>query len=284
MKQLVILSGKGGTGKTTVTAALAAMAQNTVLADCDVDAADLHLILQPSVRKEFSFQSGKEPHRNEDICTRCAVCGSVCRFNAITAESINYYHCEGCSLCARVCPVNAIDMVDKTCGAWFISDTPYGTLVHARLIPGEENSGKLVACVRTAAQQEAKNRQAQYILIDGPPGIGCPVIASVSGCDAALIVTEPTVSGIHDLKRVLGVIEHFGVKAFICINKWDINGDKSNEIEQFGAQRSIPVICKIPFDQTVVDALMARTPIVDYNGSALKDTFNRLWQTLTSHM
>lgn len=280
MKQLVIVSGKGGTGKTTVTASLASLAHNAVLVDCDVDAADLHIILHPATNREYPFVSGKRVSKNMSLCKKCGLCASLCRFGAHTPAGINPYDCEGCGLCARICPENAIEMHDKTCGSWFIADTDYGTLIHARLNPGEENSGKLVSCIRNEAISIAQKNNAEYIIIDGPPGTGCPVIASISGCDAALIVTEPTVAGIHDMKRILAVAAHFGVSCCICINKWDINEGNTADIEAFAKKTGVPVSGKIPFDTCVIDALMAKKPMVEYTNNHVSQHIHELWNRI----
>lgn len=280
MKQLVIISGKGGTGKTTVTASLASLAGNAVLADCDVDAADLHILLQPYTILEHPFISGKIVTKNMSLCSGCGLCISVCRFDAHTQTGINPYDCEGCGLCARICPENAIEMRDKTCGSWFISDTKYGKFIHARLHPGEENSGKLVTCVRKAAINMAEKESADIILIDGPPGIGCPLIASISSCTGALIVTEPTVAGIHDMKRILEVTAHFNVPCSICINKWDINPDNTADIEAFAAQNNIPVSGKIPFETCVIDSLAAKKTVVEYTDNHISQQIRFLWQQI----
>ena len=282
MKQLLIISGKGGTGKTTITASLASLANNAVLVDCDVDAADLHIILQPSNTKEHPFISGKRVSKNMDLCTNCGLCTSVCRFEAQTPDGINDYNCEGCCLCARVCPVGAIAMHDKQCGHWYLSESRYGTLVHARLYPGEENSGKLVSCVRKAAIETAQQNNIETIIIDGPPGIGCPVIASLSGTDAALIVTEPSVAGIHDMKRILAVAEHFNVPTSLCINKWDINPDNTTDIEQFAQKSQIPVVGKIPFDTCVIDSLIAKKAMVDFADNHISNQIKQMWTHIQS--
>ncbi|GAH59822.1 unnamed protein product, partial [marine sediment metagenome] len=215
MKEVVVLSGKGGTGKTSIAASFAALAQSKVLVDCDVDAADLHLLLEPQIKEENEFWSGQVASIDKERCTECGLCQEVCRFGAIKDYVVDEISCEGCELCSQICPVDAITMRPCMAGHWFISDTRYGALVHARLGIAEENSGKLVTLVRNNARLIAKKGELDYIISDGPPGIGCPVIASLSGANLALLVTEPTLSGIHDLERVIGVCRHFGIPALI---------------------------------------------------------------------
>jgi len=209
MKEIVVLSGKGGTGKTSMVASFAALAQNKVLADCDVDAADLHLLLKPKVKEEKEFWSGQVAFIDEDKCTECGLCQELCHFGAIKDFKVDPISCEGCGFCYQVCPVDAITMKDSMSGHSFISETKYGYLCHARLGIAQENSGKLVALVRQNAKLIAERENLDYIITDGPPGIGCPVISSLSGASLALLVTEPTLSGIHDLERVIGVCRHF---------------------------------------------------------------------------
>lgn len=214
MKEVVVLSGKGGTGKTSIVGSLAAIAQSKVLADCDVDAADLHLLLQPVTQQKHEFWSGQVAFIDEEKCTQCGLCQDVCHFDAINDFNVDSISCEGCGFCFHICPDEAIMMRENLSGHWFISETKYGPLVHARLGIAQENSGKLVALVRQQAKQIAEKQGFNYIISDGPPGIGCPVISSLSGANLALLVTEPTLSGIHDLERVIGVCHHFGVPGY----------------------------------------------------------------------
>lgn len=231
MKEIVVLSGKGGTGKTTVTASLATLLKDAVLTDCDVDAADLYLLLKPEIKESFEFRWSQKARINENKCGRCGKCEEVCRFNAIKNFKVNPIFCEGCRVCYNICPRKAIDMVDNLSGHWYISDTKYGPMVHARLGIAEENSGKLVLLVKKAAREIAERGRYKYVITDGPPGIGCPVISSLSGADVALIVTEPTAAGLHDLLRVLKLAENFKVTVKIVINKFDLEEEKSEEIE-----------------------------------------------------
>ncbi|MGB3113344.1 MAG: ATP-binding protein, partial [Candidatus Omnitrophota bacterium] len=232
MKQIVVISGKGGTGKTVLTASLAALAKNKVMADCDVDAADLHLLLKPSIKERHEFKSGATAFIDKRLCTECGRCVAVCRFDAVSEDyAIDPVACEGCGFCYYACPVNAIKMQENATGEWYISDTRFGPLVHAKLGIGEENSGKLVTLVRQKAKEIAEKQRFDWVIIDGSPGIGCPVIASLSGVDFALVVTEPTLSGLHDADRVIKVARHFNIPVKVVINKYDLNVDMTNRIK-----------------------------------------------------
>ncbi len=281
MKEVVVLSGKGGTGKTSVVGSLAALAQNKVLADCDVDAADLHLLLNPSVKEKNEFWSGQVAFIDQEKCTQCGLCQDVCRFEAIRDFEVDPISCEGCGFCSHICLVEAITMKESLSGHWFISDTKYGTLVHARLGIAQENSGKLVALVRQQAKQVAERDSLDYIIADGPPGIGCPVISSLSGANLALLVTEPTLSGIHDLERVLGVCRHFGVPALVCINKYDLNGDNTRQIENYCLNQGVEVAARIPFDNAVTEAIVRGMPVVEYSQGRVTHEIELLWQRVT---
>lgn len=264
MKELVILSGKGGTGKTTIAGCFAAMVRSKVLCDADVDAADLYLLLDPAPAAPAEFWSGQRAWINPEKCTRCGLCAQECRFSAIRDFAVDGTACEGCAFCARICPEGAITMKENLAGHWFISETKYGPLVHARLGIAEENSGKLVTAVRREARRLAGERGTELIITDGPPGIGCPVISSLSGAAGALIVTEPTLSGMHDMERVLGVCAHFGVPPFVCINKSDINPANTAEIESYCQSKGIPVMGRIPYDNIAMEALVHGVPVVEY--------------------
>jgi MinD superfamily P-loop ATPase len=277
MKEIVVLSGKGGTGKTSVVGSLAALAQRKVLADCDVDAADLHLLLSPSVKRETEFWSGQVAQIDEDRCTQCGLCQDLCRFDAIRDYTVDSISCEGCGFCLHICPVEAITMKENMSGHWFISDTRYGPLVHARLGIAQENSGKLVAMVRQQAKQIAEEQDLDYIISDGPPGIGCPVISSLSGASLALLVTEPTLSGIHDLERVLNVCRHFGIPAVVCINKYDLNEANTYQIEGYCMSQGIRVAGRIPFDNAVTEALVHGVPVVEYSDGRVSREIEKLW-------
>ena len=281
MKEVVILSGKGGTGKTSIVGSFAAIAQNKVLADCDVDAADLHLLLSPSVREENEFWSGQVAIIDEKECTQCGLCQDLCRFDAINDFKVDPISCEGCGFCLNICPVEAIVMEENMAGHWFISDTKYGPLVHAKLGIAQENSGKLVAVVRQQAKQIAEKHRLDYIISDGPPGIGCPVISSLSGANVALLVTEPTLSGIHDLERVLGVCHHFGIPALVCINKYDLNEDNTRQIEYYCRNQGVGIAAKIPFDNAVTEAIVHGLPVVEYSQGKVTHEIESLWQRIT---
>jgi len=281
MKELVILSGKGGTGKTSIVGSFAAIAQNKVLADCDVDAADLHLLLSPSVREENEFWSGQVAIIDEEKCTQCGLCQDLCRFRAIKNFKVDAISCEGCGFCSHICPVEAIVMKENMAGQWFVSDTKYGPLVHARLGIAQENSGKLVAVVRQQATQIAEKHGLDYIISDGPPGIGCPVISSLSGANTALLVTEPTLSGIHDLERVLGMCHHFGVQALVCINKYDINEDNTHQIEGYCLSQGVEVAARIPFDKIVTEAMVHGLPVVEYSRNGVSRQIESLWEIVS---
>jgi MinD superfamily P-loop ATPase len=265
MKQLTVLSGKGGTGKTTITASFAALAR-VVVADCDVDAPDLHMLLHPQIIETKEFKGSKLAVIDETKCTGCGLCREKCSFDAITENvKVDPFACEGCGVCTIVCPLNAIVLTEKICGHAYISKTKYGFMSHALLSPGESNSGKLVALVRQNAKMLAEKEHADLILIDGSPGIGCPVIASVTGVDAALVVTEPTMSGIHDLERVLLLVKHFKVRPLVCINMYDINKDNTAKIGKFCRKNGIDVVGKIPFNQIVTEAMVRGKTVVEYS-------------------
>ncbi|MBC8273694.1 MAG: ATP-binding protein [Chloroflexi bacterium] len=281
MKEIVVLSGKGGTGKTSIVGAFAALAQNKVLADCDVDAADLHLLLNPSSKEENEFWSGQVAVIDEEKCTECGLCQEVCHFEAIEDFRVDPVSCEGCGFCYHVCPAEAVTMKESLSGHWFVSETRYGPLVHARLGIAQENSGKLVAVVRQNAKQIGENQGLAYIITDGPPGIGCPVISSLSGANLALLVTEPTLSGIHDLERVMGTCYHFGIPAVVCINKYDINEDNSHRIESYCLSQGVEVVAKIPFDNIVTEALIQGLPVIGYSQNKVAQEIEMLWRAVS---
>ena len=265
MKQLTILSGKGGTGKTTITASLAVLARNTVLADCDVDAPDLHMLLHPEVIETQEFKGSKLAVIDKTKCDNCGFCREKCRFDAITeAIEVDPIACEGCGVCAAICPADAITMIERVSGYAYISKTKYGFMAHASLNPGEANSGKLVTLVRQNARILSEKENSDVIIIDGPPGIGCPVIASVTGVDIGLVVTEPTMSGIHDLQRALQLLTHFSVTPLVAVNMHDINLDNTEKILSFCKENSIEVVGKIPFNPKVTEAMVNGKTIVEY--------------------
>ncbi len=265
MKEIVILSGKGGTGKTSLTAAFAALAQNFILCDADVDASDLHLLTAPKVVKCTDFKGGSIAIINPDKCISCGRCLELCRFEAISESFIvDHIACEGCGVCVDLCPEQAIDFPEQTCGQWFISKTSFGTLVHARLGIAEENSGKLVSLVRRETANIAKDKNLELIITDGPPGVGCPVIASIGGTSAIIIVTEPTISGLHDLKRVVKLAEHFRVPVLLLVNKFDLNYEQTESIESFAKDKKIQVLGRIPFEPLFTKAMIAGKNILEY--------------------
>jgi MinD superfamily P-loop ATPase len=284
MQEVVVLSGKGGTGKTSIVGSFAALAKSKVLVDCDVDAATLHLLLQPAIREKHEFWSGQVAFIDEEKCSRCGLCQEFCRFKAIVDFRVDRVSCEGCGFCSHICPAEAITMKENMAGHWFISDTRHGSLVHARLGTAQENSGKLVALVRQQAKQMAEKEGVRYIISDGPPGIGCPVISSLSGARLALLVTEPTLSGIHDLERVLGVCHHFGVPALVCINKYDINEDNTRQIEHYCLSQGVEVAVRIPFDNTVTKAMVEGLPIVEYSRNGVSHQIEALWELVSKSL
>ena len=281
MKELVVLSGKGGTGKTSLVGCFSALVENKVLVDCDVDAADLHILLEPSVQETHLFRSGSKPVIDSQICMGCDLCTEICRFSAIHEFTVDLLSCEGCGFCSEVCPAGAITMEERTCGEWYVSATRFGPLVHARLNIGEENSGKLVAMVRQAAHELAGREGLDLVISDGPPGTGCPVISSVSGADLALLVTEPTLAGFHDLERVIGVCRHFGVPIAVCLNKYDINEENSRHIEDYCAAEGIPVAGCLPFDVAFTDAMSSGQSLIEYERNGTVHAVEDLWSNVS---
>ncbi|MDI6890275.1 MAG: ATP-binding protein [Thermodesulfovibrionales bacterium] len=281
MKQIVIISGKGGTGKTVLTASFAALATNKVMVDCDVDAADLHLLLQPEIKERHEFRSGVTAMIDKELCQECGECISVCRFDAISENFIvDPISCEGCTICSYVCPAGAITLEENISGEWFISDTKYGPLVHAKLGIAEENSGKLVSVVRQKAKEIAEKENLDYVIIDGPPGIGCPVIASLSNVDLAMIVTEPTLSGIHDMERVAKVSKHFGIPTKVVINKFDINPENSEDIKRICQKEDIEVLAHLPFSQRVSESIVQGIPLVEFCNDRIVEDISLLWERI----
>jgi len=280
MQEIVVLSGKGGTGKTSIVGSFACLAESKVLVDCDVDAADLHLLLQPSIRQRHEFWSGQTAVIDKTLCTHCGLCQEVCRFNAIRSFNVDATSCEGCGFCFHICPLKAIAMQPNLSGEWFVSETKHGKLVHARLGIAQENSGKLVAAIRQQANIIAQNEGIDYIISDGPPGIGCPTISSLSGADMALLVTEPTLSAMHDLERVLGVCRHFGVPALVCINKCDINEDNSRKIKEYCLEQGVDVAAEIPFDNIFIEAVKNGSPVVEYYHNGIARQIEKLWEAV----
>jgi MinD superfamily P-loop ATPase len=288
-RELVVISGKGGTGKTSILASFAVLAGQAVLADCDVDAADLHLVLVPQVRRREVFRSGNEAVIRPELCRGCGKCEELCRFGAVLREAgdpqgadgrrfrIEPTSCEGCGLCISHCPHGAIEFPERVCGEWFVSDTRCGPLVHARLHPAAENSGKLVAVVRQEARRLAEGDGYERVLVDGPPGIGCPVISSITGAAAVLAVSEPTVSGEHDLERVLELCRHFSVPAAVCVNKWDLNPRMTARIESKAAEGGAAALGRIPYDRAVTAAQLQARAVVEL-GSPAAAAIRGVWE------
>ena len=286
MQELVIISGKGGTGKTSLTAAFAALAQPVALADCDVDAADLHLMLRPRIRQREEFCSGATAVIHPERCTQCGACRAACRFDAIDAAFVvDPLACEGCRVCLYACPVQAVTMEENVCGEWFVSDTDYGAMAHAALGVAAENSGKLVATVRQQAKRIAAEEGRDLILIDGSPGIGCPVISSIAGASLVCVVTEPTLSGLHDLRRVVDLTAHFNMPASVCVNKADINADMTARILAYCAEYALPVVGAIPYDPIMVEAVVKQTPLTVLSPDApTARAIRKIWERLDQQL
>ncbi len=292
MKELTIISGKGGTGKTSITASFAALADKTVIADCDVDAPDLHLVLKPKILSKENFTGGSVAVIKAGHCTACGKCEELCMFDAVFYNGpgngtypktfrIDPISCEGCGVCAWFCAENAIDFNPAVNGQWFISDTEHGGMVHAKLGVAEENSGKLVHVVREAAKELAEKSLSDTILIDGPPGIGCPVIASVTGVDMVLAVSEPTRAGEHDLKRIISLSEHFSIPIGIAVNKWDINEEITRDIERFAVGKGLDVLGRIRYDRSVTEAMIHQKSVVEYTETGAARDIKLLWENVT---
>lgn len=279
VKQITVLSGKGGTGKTSLVGSLAALTKKTVLTDCDVDAPNLHLLLKPEILQTEEFKASRVAVMDEEKCIQCGKCEELCRFNAIEKLVIDPILCEGCGVCVYVCPVEAVELRETISGYAFISRTKYGPMSHARLNPGEENSGKLVSLVRQNAKKIAETENCELIINDGPPGIGCPVIAAVGGVDIGLIVVEPTLSGIHDMERALGLLSHFKIPSLVCVNKYDINEENTDRIVEFCRSNGVEVVGKIPFDPLVTEAMVTGKSIIEYSPkSRVSEAIAELWK------
>ena len=294
IREIAIISGKGGTGKTSVSGSLGFITKNKIMVDCDVDAADLHLILKAETRTTKEFIGGQKAEIIEAACTDCGICTDYCRFDAVkerpevhngsnTNKYIDDIACEGCAVCAEFCPEDAIKMKDHVSGNWFISQTKYGPLVHAKLGIAEANSGKLVSVLRKAARAIATKNRQDLILIDGSPGIGCPVIASLTGIDYALIVSEPTVSALHDMQRLIELTEHFGIKTGVCINKYDVNPGLCDKMEKFVTPKNIKILSRIPYDTDFIKAQIAGVPYAEYKADGAK-LVTELWESINKDM
>jgi MinD superfamily P-loop ATPase len=289
IRELVVISGKGGTGKTSVVASFLALVGGTVAVDCDVDAADLHLVLDPTVRERWPFSGGDEARIDPSACTGCGLCIEPCRFDAIRLEQIgaeqvceiDAVSCESCGVCVDVCPEDAVEMVPSDNGEWFVSDTRHGPLVHARLGIAQENSGKLVFLVRREARAVAGLEQVDLLIADGSPGIGCPVIASITGARMALVVTEPSLSGLHDMRRVAELTRQFGVATAVCINKADINPELSDRLEQVAEELGLSVLGRIPYDPAVTHAQVQARSVVEYKDSPAAREIRLIWERVS---
>lgn len=292
MKELVVISGKGGTGKTSITASFASLASKAVIADCDVDAADLHLVLSPTLKQQADFSGGRQAFVIAEKCIGCGKCVEMCRFDALRLDgpgndivektyTVDPVSCEGCKVCVEFCPVDAITFEPAINGKWFISDTRFGPMVHAKLGIAEENSGKLVTLIRREAKKIAEEQNKNLIIVDGSPGIGCPVIASISGADMVLIVTEPTLSGKHDLERVAQLTQNFGIKTLVCINKADINPEMSDSIAKEAEQNGLIVVGRIPYDEAFTKAQMMKATLIEYSGGNTAEQIKAMWREIT---
>ena len=284
IREIVIVSGKGGTGKTSLAAAFAALAKNGILCDADVDAADLHLLMQPEVKERTDFMGGSKAVINPDLCTGCGTCRTLCRFDAISDRyEVDPIRCEGCGVCVDFCPEQAIDFPVQRCGEWYISATRFGPMVHARLGIAEENSGRLVSLVRKETRQLAEERGLDLILTDGPPGIGCPVIAAIGGATALVIVVEPTVSGIHDLERVVDLAAHFRVPGMVIVNKYDLNVEMTETIEQLAVQRNLVVLGRVPFDPVFTRSMVQGQTLFEYGAETpTRQVVRDIWAKIIS--
>ena len=284
IREIVIVSGKGGTGKTSLAAAFAALAKNGILCDADVDAADLHLLMQPEVKERTDFMGGSKAVINPDLCTGCSTCRTLCRFDAISDRyEVDPIRCEGCGVCVDFCPEQAIDFPVQRCGEWYISATRFGPMVHARLGIAEENSGRLVSLVRKETRQLAEERGLELILTDGPPGIGCPVIAAIGGATALVIVVEPTVSGIHDMERVVDLATHFRVPGMVIVNRYDLNVEMAETIEKLAVQRNLVVLGRVPFDPVFTRSMVQGQTLFEYGAETpTRQVVRDIWAKIIS--
>jgi len=284
MKQILVISGKGGTGKTVVSGCFAVLAENKVIVDADVDAANLHLLLNPKIKEEHDFIGGKIARIDKEKCIECGACREVCRFDSITEDfEIIPVYCEGCTICWYFCEQGAIVLEDRISGKYYISETKYGDFVHARLGIAQENSGKLVAHLREVAKEIANEKGRDYIIIDGPPGVGCPVMASMTGVDVAVVVTEPTLSGLHDLERVVQLAKHFKVELKVVINKFDLNPEVSQKIESYLEENQLELAGKIPFSRDVLESVKLGKPFIEYaretnKGEEVVKVLEEVWE------
>ena len=286
MHEILVISGKGGTGKTSLTAAFAHLAADPVICDLDVDAPDLHLLLKPERLETHEFFSGFEARINPEKCEVCGTCQEMCRYDAVLPGNphpvIDPLKCEGCKVCVQFCPADAVDFTSRHCGRWYISGTRFGTMVHAQLFPAQENSGRLVAVLRKKAQELAKAQGRRIILADGPPGIGCPVISALSGVHLAVIVTEPTPSGLHDMERIADLCGHFGIRTAAVINKCDLNAAMAERIQDHCSKKSITVVAQLPHDPAFVHAMVRAQAVTESGDSALAQNIKTAWANILS--
>ncbi len=284
MIELAVISGKGGTGKTTVVGALASLARDKVLADCDVDAANLHLLLGPTLEEKIPYKGSELAQIEKGTCSGCGECAEACRFGAIVSADgiyrVDPLLCEGCGVCLQVCSVGAVSLRPRLSGWIYVSHTAYGPLVHGELLPGEENTGKLVTAVKVRARVIAKDMGAKWLLVDGAPGIGCPVIASLSGAKVVLIVTEPSLSALHDLKRAVKLARHFRAKVAVVINKADLAPNIGEKIEREADEEGLPILGRIPYDEAVIRAQAAGRPVVEYSQGPAAKAIHAIWEKL----
>ena len=285
MKELTIISGKGGSGKTSIVASFAALGESQILVDADVDAADLHLVLTPEIKRKTDFLGGYKAQIDPDLCTGCEICIENCVFNAISQDfQIDQTSCEGCGVCKYFCPMDAIMFEQQTCGNWFVSDTRFGPMVHARLGIMEENSGMLVSLLRKEAREIAEANHYQTIIVDGPPGIGCPVISSITGVDAVLIITEPSLSGLHDMKRVFELSRFLTAPAMVCVNKHDINPQISQTIISYAKKNNIQYVGSIPYDPDVIAAMVAQKTLIEFSSGKAATAVKEVWRNVSDYL
>lgn len=286
MKEITVLSGKGGTGKSSITAALASVVNNAVFCDNDVDASNLHIVFEPQIVQSDIYYGAWLASIDNSICNRCGICVLHCQFDAIHNKVggefyINEFECEGCRLCERVCPVNAITSKQSDKNRWYVGNSRFGTIVYAHLKPGEENSGKLISVIRKKAKELAVINNKQWIINDGPPGVGCSAISSLTGADGVIVVVEPSQSSLHDAERLMQLVDNFEIPAFVIINKYDLEENISKEIESFFADKNIPIIAKIPFSQLINEAMMMRKNVVEYaTDSEIAKLIKKGWQII----
>ena len=284
MREIVVISGKGGTGKTSLTGAFAHLAENKIICDLDVDAPDLHIILSPDMACTEDFYSGHEAVIDNSRCQMCGTCLDMCQFGAVKFDGTRYFienlRCEGCKVCVSFCPGEAIDFPARYCGQWFVSSTRFGTMVHARLFPGAENSGRLVTLLRNQAREKARQEGKDLILCDGAPGIGCPVISSLSGTNLAVIVTEPTLSGLHDLQRVAQLCSHFKTRVAVVINKFDLNIQQSREIEDYCRGKNFELAGNMPYDPHFTAAMVDKMVVTESSDSRVARKVSRIWEQI----